>query len=140
MTERKSGGVTPGIVSLVVIFVVLAVSVFAVLSLVTAQNEYMLAEATAKGVEQYYAAEYAASDVAVQAKLRFAGGQPLGQIASELGLQFKDGTLCGSFPVGDKQALEIALADKGGALEITVWQLVRTADWSPDDNIEVWEG
>ena len=137
---KRGGGITPGVISLVVIFVVLAICIFAVLSLVTAQTENKLAKATVGALEDYYKADYTAARVFEDARQKFQSGDHLDAIAQALNLEYEDGVLSAGFAVGDKQVLYMALREQGGSLVAASWQLLRIEDWNPDDTIDVWDG
>ena len=62
----RRGGTVTGAVSLVMIFVVLCMTVFAVLTLSTAVGESRLAQATAAHVQDYYEADARATAIAAQ--------------------------------------------------------------------------
>ena len=59
---KRSGGVS-GAVSLVMIFCVLCLSVFAVLTIATADREAKLTAMTAQNAEDYYAADRLAVEI-----------------------------------------------------------------------------
>ncbi|MBD5133272.1 MAG: hypothetical protein HDT38_02190 [Clostridiales bacterium] len=66
MAERKREGMAPpalGGSSLLVAFAVLALTVFALLSLSTVRADVRLADASAKAVEDYYAADVKAQEI-----------------------------------------------------------------------------
>ena len=60
----KRGGGVSGAVSLVMIFCVLCLAVFAVLTLATADREAKLAEMTARSAADYYEADHRAVEIA----------------------------------------------------------------------------
>ena len=60
----KRGGGVSGAVSLVMIFCVLCLAVFAVLTLATADREAKLAEMTARSAADYYEADRRAVEIA----------------------------------------------------------------------------
>lgn len=62
----RRGGTVSGAVSLVMIFVVLCLTVFSVLTLSTAVGESKLAQATAQHTADYYAADAQATAIAAQ--------------------------------------------------------------------------
>lgn len=62
----KRGGTVSGAVSLVMIFAVLCLTVFSVLTLSTAVGESKLAQATAQHTADYYAADAQATAIAAQ--------------------------------------------------------------------------
>lgn len=62
----RRGGTVSGAVSLVMIFAVLCLTVFSVLTLSTAVGESKLAQATAQHTADYYAADAQATAIAAQ--------------------------------------------------------------------------
>lgn len=62
----RRGGTVSGAVSLVMIFVVLCLTVFSVLTLSTAVGESKLAQATAQHAADYYAVDAQATAIAAQ--------------------------------------------------------------------------
>lgn len=62
----RRGGTVSGAVSLVMIFVVLCLTVFSVLTLSTAVGESKLAQATAQHTADYYASDAQATAIAAQ--------------------------------------------------------------------------
>lgn len=167
--ERKdSAPPMTGGSSLLVIFSVLCLTVFALLALSTAQADGRLGEAAAEAVKDYYRADTEAQTVL--AKLR-SGEVPEGVTLTEKAAadevvngaadEAENGTAAGTAENGsaqtdekvitaawtcrisDTQALE-AEADFYGALGdrylVTRWQAVSTAVWEPDDSLPVWDG
>ena len=126
----KRGGSVSGAVTLVMIFCVLCMAVFASLTLMTAKGEAALTELTARRAQAYYEADREATEkVAALAK----GEKPQDvEIAGE--------TASFTVPVGDSQKLEVRvrLADSGCSIE--KWTTVYDGDWETDDSIAVWGG
>lgn len=131
---KKSGGVS-GAVSLVMIFCVMCLAVFSVLTLATADRESKLSEMTARSAAEYYQADYNAT--AVVAALQ--NGSPL---PADLDIDIaRDGdTVSFLLPVNDSQGLDVAVALRGSECEILRWQTVYTGDWAPDEFLELWDG
>ena len=116
--------------SLLVIFAVLCLTIFALLSLSGAQANDRLADAAVQAVSGYYQADCQAE--AILARLR--GGE-LPQ-----GVEVRDGICAYSCPISDTQALEVEVALTEESYTILRWQAVSTADWQPDDSLSVWDG
>ena len=129
---RKSGGVS-GAVSLVMIFCVLCLAVFSVLTLATVDRESKLSEMTAKNAAEYYRADYDATVIA--AALR--NGDPTPE-----GVEIvRDGdTASFLLPVGESLGLDVALSVRDGACEILRWQTVYTGEWEPEEFLNLWDG
>ena len=135
----KRGGGVSGAVSLVMIFCVLCLAVFAVLTIATAKREADLAEMTARSASEYYEADTPAT--AIAAALR--DGLPLPadnvEITSTVGPEGK--TAAFTVPMGENQGLEVELLLGGdGTLTVRRWQTVYTGLWEPDDTMIVWDG
>lgn len=120
--------------SLLVVFAVLCLVVFAMLSLSTVEAGGRLSQKTANAVANYYAADAQAE--AVVADLR-RGKTPEG-------VHFVDGAYRFAVPISEGQELQVALEVQGdirnGNFTILQWQVVVTDEWTPDTNIDVWEG
>lgn len=129
MTDNKRG-MSVGVISLLVIFSVLCLAIFSVLSLSTALNERNLAERSAKATSDYYAAELRCAEIVAQLR---SGDSPEGIPIMEGG-----GLLSFSQPIDAAQILQVQL--DADTLEITCWRVIYTADWSPDTGISVWDG
>lgn len=113
----------PGATSLMVIFGVLCLAVFAVLTLST-----VLADSRLK----------AASDESVLAVCR-ADAAAEEQLA-ELRLEGKDGLREFSVPVTDTRYLNVRVRISGETVEILRWQLTDSAEWQADESLQVWSG
>lgn len=116
--------------SLLVVFAVLSLTVFALLSLSTVRADRRLGERSAQAAAEYYAADARAQELL--ARLR--GGQmPEGVV--------QDGDLyryrC---PISASQTLEVEVQKDGGTWRVRRWQAVYTGEWRPDEDLEVWEG
>lgn len=135
----RRGGTVTGAVSLVMIFVVLCMTVFAVLTLSTAVGESRLAQATAAHVQDYYEADARATAIAAQIAaspmVSEIDGVPVGYSASEAGTH-----AAFSVPAGDNQELDIELLLQTPSYAILKWELVYSGDWQADQSIAVWDG
>lgn len=117
--------------SLLVIFAVLCLTVFALLGLGTVQADQRLSDASAEAVYDFYAADCQAESIL--ARLR-AGELPEGVTA--LG----DDTYTYTCPISDTQVLEVEVRVSGTEYTVLRWQAVSAADWEPDTGLEVWDG
>lgn len=131
----KRGGGLSGVVSLVMIFCVLCLSVFAVLTLATADRERRFSELNAERAAAYYAADAEAARI-VSALSR---GE---QVDQELTYIEENGERCVEFsiPAGGEQSLDVLvrLTDRG--CEVRRWAMVYSGDWAPNDALIVWDG
>ncbi len=129
MNREKERGSVPaaGGTSLLVVFAVLCLTVFALLSLATVQADERLAEASARAVKDYYEADCQAQETL--ARLRN-GEFPEGV--------FLDGEhTVYEVPVTESLRLEVEL-DRN--LRVLRWQLVSAGNWEADETLDLWEG
>ena len=129
-----------GAVSLVMIFCVLCLVVFATLTYVTADRERQLAALNAERAAAYYAADAEASRI-VAALAR--GEEPPADAAVTQEMNWEDDSVLYSFrvPAGGEQELSVRMRLKlDGSYEILSWRTVYAGDWEANDSIEIWDG
>lgn len=116
--------------SLLVIFAVLCLTLFALLGLSSAQASERMNRAAVESVSTYYAADLEAERTL--ALLR-QGSTPENVK--------KDGNIYSwSCPVNERQRLEIEVRLEGAEYEVLRWQLVSSTQWVADDSLNVWQG
>ena len=133
MNKQTSGFRAPvvGGNSLLVIFAVLCLTVFALLGLSTAQANKRLADASIQAVADYYAADSEAERIL--AKLR-SGQSPEGIAADQSVYRY-------TCPVADSQTLFVeARVDGPDEWEVYRWQAVPKAQQALDESLDVWTG
>ncbi len=117
--------------SLLVVFAVLCLTVFALLSLSTVRADQRLGEASAKAVKAYYAADSQAQEILARLRL---GETPDGVAVSGDRYTYR----C---QISETQALEVELQmDESGSFVVQRWQAVSTVEWEGADDMEVWQG
>lgn len=117
--------------SLLVIFAVLCLTVFALLGFGTVQADRRLADASIAAVSGYYAADGEAEHIL--AKLR-AGTVPEG-------VTEEDGVFRYICRISDTQSLLVSVRVSGeNEWEILRWQAVSTVQRDGDESISVWVG
>lgn len=116
--------------SLLVIFAVLCLTVFALLSLGTVQADTRLSDASAEAVQAYYAADSAAE--AILARLR--NGEPVE------GVEVDGSWYSYSCPINDNQSLFVTVQITETEYTILQWQMLPTIQWETDDELVVWDG
>lgn len=126
----KRGGSISGAVTLVMIFCVLCMAVFASLTLMTARREASLTELTARRAQEYYEADRLATEkVAALAR----GERPEDVKVSGETASF-------TVPAGGSQQLQVQVCLGESGCSIEKWAAVYVGDWETDDSIEVWGG
>lgn len=116
--------------SLLVIFAVLCLTVFALLTLTAVQADGRLQQAEVQGVTNYYAAEGAAQQIL--ARLR-EGIVPDG--VTQQGSVFS--YMC---PISENQSLAVTVRVEGQTYQVLRWQTVYAGSWQPDTGLPVWSG
>lgn len=149
-----------GIPSLLLIFLILCLSVFSVLSLSSAAADEKLSQKTADRTSEYYAASNAANDTlavvdriladsAVRASDRATYFAFIEATLSSVpdAIFSKDGenaSIHWNTPVNESQVLSVGLSipypiREGEAFyTIKQWQVINTADWTPDQSQHVY--
>ena len=127
MNKKKHGIMLTGGSSLLVIFAVLCLTVFALLTLSTVKADLRLADASVQAVEAYYRADCEAEELL--ALLR-EGKLPEGVK--------KEGTrYTYTCPVSETQSLHVVVDVQGTDYRIEQWKLITTEEWSPKKYIEL---
>lgn len=122
---------TVGGSSLLVIFGILSLTIFALLSLSTVQAHTRLADGTLQAVSDYYAADCAAEEVLAQLR---SGETPSCAVA-------RSGDVCSyAVDISAAQKLMVEVQLRGNDYKILRWQAVSAADWQADTSIDVWDG
>ena len=144
--DRKGAAPMLGGASIIMVFAVLCLTIFAVLTLLTADSERKISESYEKSVADYYRADTEATAFAsILAKaLKTDGIDGFHSAAAEVGAQpaamDADGapTVEKSFPIDGNQALRVVIAADGGSIRVDSWQVVFTGEWVPDDGLNLW--
>ena len=134
MDEKRFAAPAVGGSSLLVIFAVLCLTVFALLGLSTVRADGRLSDASAKAVSAYYEADCQAE--AILARLR-AGELTEGV---EESITPEGRTCVYTCPISDTQTLAVEVRLEGANYDILRWQAVSTADWEPDETLDLWDG
>ena len=122
-----------GSASIIMLFSVLCLTVLAALSLLSANSQWSITKRSADSVADYYKADLTATEIFNRVK----SGD-----TSEVSVDSFEGTtyIAYSVPVNDRQALDVRLAESDGIWKILSWSTVDSADWIPDDSLNIWDG
>lgn len=115
--------------SLLVIFAVLCLVVFALLSLNTALAEKRLSEASAQVVRDWYAADLRAQEIFAQ--IRAGEAVP--------GVEYEEETYRYAVPVSDHQTLVVAVQETDSGWEVLSWQTIAHPE-DGETTLPVWQG
>lgn len=133
MAERDKGFSPPttGGASLLTMFSVLCLTVFALLSLSTVRADSSLSEATAKAVYDYYAADSRAQEIL--ARLRF------GELPD--GVTVEDDLCRYIVPISETQELRVEVEVRStNDYTVLRWQTVAVGNREYDDGLNIWDG
>ena len=133
----RRGGMVSGAASLMTIFGVLCLTVFAVLTLSTAVGEAELSRGTADHAAAYYEADARAVRITAGLSQRpaEAEGIPIAYTETERGTEASF-----SVPAGQNQALDIRVLLLEDGYEILCWNSGYSGEWAVEDTIPVWDG
>ena len=147
--RRPLRNIGVGTMSLVMIFAVLCLTVFAMLTLSTANAEKIMAEKTAAFVKAYYEADSRATQIRAQV-VAAADAPPTWADGIEIRLESTEtvddaGVRAVQYvqytcPVGEAQELFVRFLLDGVDDRILNWELRLAGDWAPDARITIWEG
>ena len=119
--KRKENMFVPTIggTSLLVMFAVLCLTVFALLTLGTVQADRRLSNASLKASVDYYAADVRAETVFAQIRQ--------GDVPECVTVE--NGTYAYSCPISDRQVLMVQLRKEGTSWKVLQWQAVSIVEW-----------
>lgn len=152
MTNGKRLYPGVGVSSILMIFLVLCLTSFGVLSLFSARSDWNLTRKNRESVLNYYAADAKVQQVLrqIDAKLREPGARAnpadVFDGLSVEGTKLSVGRtkeIGFSIPVGDSQRLEVSVLPEasGQSYRITRYRLAAAGEWNGDDrHLEVWQG
>lgn len=130
MSKREAPPAVGGS-SLLVIFAVLCLTIFALLGLSTVQADRRLAEASAQAVGNYYEADVRAEHILADLRQ---GIMPIEGVEQEGDIYRY---LC---EVSEVQALSVEVRITENGYEVLRWQLISTTDWEADESLSLWDG
>ena len=130
MSEKRNFALpVAGGSSLLVIFAVLCLTVFALLSLSTVLANERLNQASVDAISAYYEADCQAEEIF--AELR--NGQMPQGVTENAGIYSY------SCPISELQELQVELQNREGVWTVLRWQSVSTAEYQ-DNTLSVWDG
>lgn len=131
--QKSTPVVNIGSSSLLVIFLILSLVIFAVLTLTSATSDYRFSERMATRNTEYYKAVAEAEKT----------WDDLDTAASE-GAMMSEETVNYTVPINDSQELSVELTLVGNATDgyhydVTKWQTVSTKEWTGDNKVNLIE-
>lgn len=157
MKKNRRMILNTGTTSLVLIFTVLALVVFALLSLSSANAQWKLAQKMAERATQYYEGENEAQQTLYQVgelldEIAAGSGEEafLSQVRKAVeetdGLAWEDGKICWQTAVSEKQQIQAEVLpvypgqNGEAAWRLERWELEETAEWENKQSVELFQG
>lgn len=145
-TSRSSIG--NGSVLLILVFSVLCLTIFALLTISSARAEQNLTERTAASVAAYYQADSLAEEVfsLIRASISEDQGIPdavLGvAVTSYAASNYGEKYITYSIAVGEANLLAVSLIfyQTRDEFDIEQWRLIPAAEWQPEEEFHLWDG
>lgn len=138
MNRRKSLGV--GSVSLILIFCVLCLTIFALLTLSSARSENELAKKLASSTQSYYDADFLATETYKELKDSVSRGEKPA-LVSGLEINYIDSDEETGFyflvPIDEKRSLAVHAAYSDDEFETLQWLVTGNGNWLPDETLDV---
>lgn len=145
-TKNKSG-IGVGSASIVLIFAVLCLTVFTLITYIAAGNYKNLVDAERDLVTGYYEADALAERVLLELTaaaqgdiIETASGDPFGaDVSFEY---YEHGGIMAYFycPINEVKSLYVSAVIRHGSCSVLSWRMVDTDEWEPDGSINVWDG
>ncbi|WP_312645618.1 hypothetical protein [Hydrogenoanaerobacterium sp.] len=150
--EKNNTGISVGSSSILVIFVVLCLTTFATLSLVSAKADYKLTQKTAQATAEYYAADAKAEEYLQKLHKALQGTGADGWFAQlqlvdiKLTYEVAGGSLVLRYdvPINDQKKLHVELGTEldiagkpTGPLQRLRWQVQPIQQWQGEEQVNV---
>ena len=116
--------------SLLVVFAILCLTVFALLGFSTVQADQRLSDTSADVVKRYYAADMRAETILAQLRN--------GDVPN--GVEEENGVYSYVCPMSETQELQVQVRIDGITWKVLRWQTVSTATWDEEGPLSVWNG
>lgn len=120
----NKNGTGVGSASIILVFAVLCLTIFALITFSAAQNDMALARAEARLVESYYGADAEAENILA------------GLLAAPIPPREEEFTC--AISAGKELYVHVAL--NRDSYDILSWRMRDTGEWQADDSIPVWDG
>ena len=140
--KMNKSGVGIGSASVVLVFAVLCLTVFALISYTAAGNDKALADVEAKLVQGYYEADTLAECILAEllAGDRIPGPASIRGVEITTRRDREPETAEFSCVVSDEKELYVKVAFYGESYAILSWRMRTTGTWAIDDDLPVWSG
>ncbi|MCL1843268.1 MAG: hypothetical protein FWF79_05605 [Defluviitaleaceae bacterium] len=129
-----------GSASIMLVFAVLCLVIFTVISIVPALNDEALIESEVRLVKAFYAADTVAEQII--AEILVSEKRPEKIAGVEITIQADEDSEVVSFmcEISETKGLYVKILLNEKSCEILSWRMVNKADWQVDERINVWQG
>lgn len=143
--KESSSFVNIGSSSLLIIFLILCLATFAILSLSSAKSDYTSSQRLAQHKTEYYEASATAETILAEIDSALASGIPASDIPADMDgvlITTDDHQISYEVPMSEKQALHVILrltdpAEHENYYEIEAWQVISTDTWDGSQSINL---
>jgi len=136
----NSGGLGVGSASIILIFAVLCLTVFSLITFYVAENDKALVDAKANAVVSFYEADARAE--AILAQIMSSDTLPATingtSINSEIVQESMMEIIYFMIQISNSSALYVCLSAANDIYDILSWKMVITDEWNIDDTLNVW--
>lgn len=136
----KSGGFGVGSASIILIFAVLSMAVFSLITFVVAGNDKVLVEANAEARLSFYSADTQAERIV--AYLMATDITPSSVDNVEIHSQFDENELTETIsfitPISDIKSLRVEIVRTDASFDIRSWKTIIIDEWIIDDTLNIW--
>jgi len=138
----NKSGIGVGSASIVLVFAVLCLTIFSLITYVVAGNEKALVDAKAELVTGYYEADAAAELILSEIIAEDITPETVRGIKINSGWDKNLGmeTTYFHLPISDIKALYVNFTIRDGSFDILSWRMYDTDEWEIDDSINIWDG
>ena len=138
----NKSGIGVGSASIMLVFAVLCLTIFSLITYVVAENDRALVDARVSLVTGYYGADYAAESIIANILAAETIPEQIEGIDIRHGWDEDRGaeTTYFSHPINDTKSLFVNLVITGNSYEILSWKMYDTDEWEYDGSINLWTG
>ena len=138
----KQGGVGVGSASVVLVFAVLCLTVFSLITLVVARNDKALADSEAELASGYYKADTLAEQILAEIlESDFIPETVSGvEIESSWNMELEAEEAVYLCPISGDKSLHVRITRDGDSYNILSWKMIDTDEWTIDNSLHVWDG
>lgn len=140
---NKRRGISVGSISLILIFAVLCLTIFSLLTLSSAKGDARLSKRFAAAVSDYYAADTAAEGILLKLTDALESARrPLTLEGRKISYGEEDGLLYAGWtsPVDENRSIDVLVSFDGESVSVERWRQTDNEGWVPSDKLDVWNG